>query len=180
MEGRPEDPIWSPDLKTLYVTVWQNDRSAPGVWKENVDGSNPEKIVDNCTFVSDIDPSGKYLLGVVWSGEKSGIYEVSVADKKCSLLVPDVVSFSASFARDGKSFLYAMASRGEVTIYRQGWKEGKLIGTSQPALRPFHDCLRASRRPRRCLSSEPKVTPTLSRQWPGLPATPRLNRIKAV
>jgi hypothetical protein len=38
------------------------------------------------------------------------------------------------FARDGKSFLYAGASRGEVYIYRQGWKDGKLIGTAQVAL----------------------------------------------
>ena len=42
------------------------------------------------------------------------------------------------FARDGKSFLYAVASRGEVTIYRQPWKDGKLIGTPQVALKvPF-------------------------------------------
>ena len=42
------------------------------------------------------------------------------------------------FALDGKSFLYAVASRGEVTIYRQPWKDGKLIGAAQVALKvPF-------------------------------------------
>ena len=42
------------------------------------------------------------------------------------------------FARDGKSFLYTVASRGEVTIYRQPWRDGKLKGTPQGALKvPF-------------------------------------------
>jgi hypothetical protein len=42
------------------------------------------------------------------------------------------------FARDGKSFLYDIASRSEVTIYRQSWKDGRLIGQPLVALRlPF-------------------------------------------
>jgi hypothetical protein len=54
------------------------------------------------------------------------------------LLLPGVLTSAATFARDGKSFLYAVASRGEVTIYRQAWKEGKLIGVRQVALKvPF-------------------------------------------
>jgi hypothetical protein len=44
----------------------------------------------------------------------------------------------AIFARDGKSFLYAISSRSGVTINRQLWKDGKVIGTPQVALRlPF-------------------------------------------
>jgi hypothetical protein len=72
------------------------------------------------------------------AGEKTGIYEVSISDRKCIPLLPGVATFTATFARDGKSFLYAVASRGEVTIYRQPWKDGKLIGTPQVALKvPF-------------------------------------------
>jgi hypothetical protein len=53
-------------------------------------------------------------------------------------LLPGVATEGAVFARDGKSFLYALASRGEVTIYRQPWKDGKLIGAAQVALKvPF-------------------------------------------
>ena len=53
-------------------------------------------------------------------------------------MLPGVVTFNATFARDGKSFLYAVASRGEVTIYRQPWRDGKLIGAPQVALKvPF-------------------------------------------
>ena len=58
--------------------------------------------------------------------------------KKCITLVPNAVVNSAIFARDGKSFLYAVDSRGEVTILRQSWRDGKLIGVPQVALKvPF-------------------------------------------
>jgi serine/threonine protein kinase len=126
--------VWSPDQKTIYVSGQEKGGTIPTVWKVNADGSNPEKFVDNC-WVDDIDPGGKYLLA---SEEKTGIYEVSLSDKKCIPLLSGVVKFIAVFAPDGKSFLYAVASRGEVTIYRQPWKDGKLIGAPQVALKvPF-------------------------------------------
>jgi hypothetical protein len=138
MGGTPGNAVWSPDPKNVYVSVRDNAGSMVTVWKWSVDGSNPEKVVDNCGFVTDADPGGKYLLGVVSSGEKTGIYEVSISDRKCISLLPGVVTYSATSARDGKSFLYAVPSRGEVTIYRQPWKDGKTIGTSQVALKvPF-------------------------------------------
>jgi hypothetical protein len=53
-------------------------------------------------------------------------------------VLPGVATASTTFARDGRSFLYAVASRGEVTIYRQPWKDGKFIGAPQVALKvPF-------------------------------------------
>ncbi len=94
--------------------------------------------MDNCCIVFDADPGGQYLLGVVLYGTKAGIYEVSLSDRKCISLVPGVVTETGVFAPDGKSFLYAVASRGEVTIFRQPWRDGKLIGAPQPALKvPF-------------------------------------------
>jgi hypothetical protein len=96
--------------------------------------------VNNCGMgvVTEADPSGQYLLFDVLYGEKTGIYEVSISDRKCISLLPGVVTFGAKFARDGKSFLYAVSTRGEVTIYRQGWKGGKTIGVPQVALKvPF-------------------------------------------
>ncbi|HYL16119.1 MAG TPA: hypothetical protein VEV41_24010 [Terriglobales bacterium] len=42
------------------------------------------------------------------------------------------------FPRDGKSFLYAISTRGEVTIFRQSWKDGKTTGRPRVALKvPF-------------------------------------------
>jgi serine/threonine protein kinase len=133
---RPGDNItnlvWSPDQKSVY------ESGVRAVWRVNKDGSNPEKVVDRCGIVTDADPSGQYLLGNVSSEEEIGIYEVSISERKCISLLPGVVTGSAVFARDGKSFLYAVASRGEVTIYRQPWRDGKLIGAPQLALKvPF-------------------------------------------
>ena len=49
-----------------------------------------------------------------------------------------VQTMGLRFARDGKSFLYPAVSRGETSIFRQSWKDGKLIGTPQVALKvPF-------------------------------------------
>ena len=130
--------VWSPDQKTIYVTGVEKGSPIPTVWKWNVEGSNTEKFVDNCGTVWDADPGGRYLLGVVLFGEKTGIYEVSIADGKCIPLLPGASTFGATFAGNGKSFLYAVASRGEVTIFRQPWKDGKTIGVPQVALKvPF-------------------------------------------
>jgi hypothetical protein len=39
---------------------------------------------------------------------------------------------------DGKYVLYLVASRGETTIYRQPWRDGRLTGAAQPAIKlPF-------------------------------------------
>ncbi len=138
MGDTPTNPVWSPDQKSVYATGFEKGSPTPTVWKWTVDGSNPEKFVNNCGQVTDIDPGGQYLLGFAPSGEKTGIYEVSMSDRKCISLLPGVVTFNVVFARDGKSFLYAVASRGEVTIYRQPWKDGKTLGAPQVGLKvPF-------------------------------------------
>ena len=65
-------------------------------------------------------------------------YEFSFSDKKCISLLPGVTTFGALFDRDGRSFLYAVPSRHDVTIYRQIWQDGKPIGQPQVALKlPF-------------------------------------------
>jgi Tol biopolymer transport system component/predicted Ser/Thr protein kinase len=130
--------VWSHDQKSVYASMAASGESTSEIWKWSVDGSNPEKFVDECGLVTDAEPGGRYLLGPQLFGERTGIYEVSISDRKCIPLLPGVVTFTATFARDGKSFLYAVASRGEVTIYRQPWRDGKLIGAPEVALKvPF-------------------------------------------
>jgi serine/threonine protein kinase/Tol biopolymer transport system component len=137
--------FWSPDQKFVYLTGVENGTSVPIVWRESADGSNPEKIAADCGNSSDVSPDGQYLIGAVWVGEKTGIQEFSISEKKCISLLPGVVTFSALFPRDGKSFLYAVTSQHEVTIYRQLWQDGKLIGKSQVALKlPFPFTLNAA------------------------------------
>ena len=128
--------IWSLDDEALYLGA-----ITPPVistWKENIGGSDSKKIVESCGFAAELSPDGKYLVGFVPRGEAAGIYQLSLSDNKCSVLIPGALTFSALFAPDGKSFLYAVASRGEMTIYRQPWRDGKLAGPVQVALKlPF-------------------------------------------
>jgi serine/threonine protein kinase/Tol biopolymer transport system component len=132
-----DSAVWSRDQKSVYVSVLEKT-GATSTWKWDVDGSNTEKFMDNCAELTDVDLSGRYLLGALSFGEKTGIYEVSISDRKCILLFPRVVTYATYFARDGKSFLYAVPSRGEVTIYRQPWSDGRLSGVPQVALKvPF-------------------------------------------
>jgi serine/threonine protein kinase/Tol biopolymer transport system component len=132
------DSAWSHDQKSVYVTAVENASPTLSVWKWSVDGSNPERFVSDCGIVWDADPSGQYLLGVVDRGDKTGIYEVSISDRKCTFLLSGIVTNAAVFALDGKSILYAVASRGEVTIYRQPWWDGKVTGAAEVALKvPF-------------------------------------------
>jgi len=138
MAGMPiSNAVWSPDQKSVYVSASKNAQFPHTIWKWS-DGSNPEKLVEGCGFAYDIDPGGKCLLASFFQfGEKAGVYEVPISERKCIPLLPGMTS-SAIFARDGKSLLYAVAFRGEVAIYRQPWKDGKVIGTPQVALKlPF-------------------------------------------
>jgi hypothetical protein len=130
--------LWSPDQKTLYLSGYEKGSTVATVWKENAEGANPEKLAEDCGFAFDVAPGGQYTLNVTGSGAKVGIYELSVSDKKCTSLLPGVVTFGISSALDGKAFLYAVPSRHDVTIYRQPWQDGKLIGQPQVALKlPF-------------------------------------------
>jgi hypothetical protein len=97
-----------------------------------------EKFLDDCCFFVDASPDGKHLLGFVGSGDDLGIYQISVKDKRQILLVPGVATFGAHYSPDGKSALYALASRGEVTFYRQILRDDNPLGKSQIALKlPF-------------------------------------------
>jgi serine/threonine protein kinase/Tol biopolymer transport system component len=129
--------IWSIDDKALYFGAIEPD-TGHSTWKENIDGSDARKIADSCGFVSDLSPDGKYLLGFQSRGEHAGIYQLSLTDNKCVALIPGALTFGALFAPDGKSILYAVATRGEMNVYRRPWLDGKLTGPVQVALKvPF-------------------------------------------
>jgi Tol biopolymer transport system component/tRNA A-37 threonylcarbamoyl transferase component Bud32 len=138
MAGSIAASVWAPDQSTVYVSVEGKADPIPSIWKWGVGSSTAEKFVDKCGWVADSDHSGKYLLALAIWGEKTGIYEVSTSERRCSLLLPGVATFAATFAPDDKSFLYAVTSRGQVTIYRQIWSDGKIVGIPQIAMKvPF-------------------------------------------
>ena len=133
-----QNVIWAPDQKTVYVNGQEAGATVSSILRESADGSNPEKLVEGCGLAFVAAPGGQYLLTLVPSGEKTGIYELSLSDRKCTPLAPNVVTFGIEMARDGKSFLYAVPGQRDVTIFRQPWKDGKIAGAAQVALKlPF-------------------------------------------
>jgi hypothetical protein len=86
----------------------------------------------------DSSPDRRFIIGTALWGEHSGLYQYSLADQKCTPLKPGITTFLAMYSRDGKSFLYSLASHGQTVIYRQPWRNGNPIGSPIPALKlPF-------------------------------------------
>ena len=129
---------WARDGKSVYASGLDRSTLKPQVWKVPVDGRKPEALPEYCGFVDEVSPDGKYLLTNESNGDRLGIYEINLANYTCTLLLPGVPTFFVSFATDGKGFLYALGSHGQMTIYRQPWRDGKLTGPAQVALKvPF-------------------------------------------
>jgi len=138
MGGVAFSAAWGSNNKSIYLSSVERGQPILTIWRWNLGNSNPEKLANKCGFVTDADPGGQYLLGALSGGEGTGIYEIAIFDRKCTLLLPGVVTQAALFAPDGKSLLYAVASHSGATIYRQTWREGKLIGAPKVALKlPF-------------------------------------------
>jgi serine/threonine protein kinase len=128
---------WSADGQAMYLTTITPEHGV-SVWRTNGDGSNPQPFVLDCTSSIDASVDGKYLIGFNGRGDKAGIYEISIPDKKCIALLPGVVTYSLWFAPDYKSFLYAVAEQAGVVFYRQKWHDGNPIGKPEVALKlPF-------------------------------------------
>jgi len=129
----------SPDPNFFYLGGQETDLSKVTTWKVKTDGSSVEKLVDNCGAVWDTSPDGKYLLTSLNTGSQTmGVSEFSLTDRKCTPLLPELGTLVVRFAGDGKAILYIGASRGETTIYRQPWHDGKLSGPAQAAVKlPF-------------------------------------------
>ena len=132
--GSVQAVIWSDDQKSVYINTFDKGSRTTSIWRESAEGSTPERIAEGCGFAFDTIPGGQYLLSLIATGDKIGIYEFSLADHTCTELVPGVVTFGLAAATDGKSFLYAIPSRHDVTIYRQNWQAGKAVGAPQVAL----------------------------------------------
>lgn len=138
--GNSESITWTRTGKDLFVTGNQHWRNPFPLqtWRLSPEGSSAELFSEGCGFAMDSSPDGKYLLMPMMYGDKLGIFELSVTDKKCFPLVPDVVTFLPRFSSDGKSLLYTVSTRGEVTLYSRPWLDGKVTGTPRTVLKlPF-------------------------------------------
>ena len=68
-----QNSVWSPDQKTIYVTGVEKGSPIPTVWKWSVDGSNPEKFMNNCGLVTDIDPAVSVCLATKTQEKNSNL-----------------------------------------------------------------------------------------------------------
>ena len=130
--------VWGPQ-GDLYVSGRMKDTDTDRqAYRIPADGSPAEVIAKGCGMITDLSPDGKYLLTAQTAGDKTGIFQLFLADKKCTTLVPDVVSFYPRFSGDGKSVMYTLSERGQVVLYRFPWFEGKATARPQPILKlPF-------------------------------------------
>ena len=131
-----------PGTDSIYFTSAQADRSAATSETLKLDlkdaAATPVLLEQGCLGVTDVSPNRKFVLGIRLWGTDPGIYEYSVADKKCTPLKPNLPTYVARFAPDGKSFIFILASHGETTVFRQPWLNGSLAGSAKPVLKfPF-------------------------------------------
>jgi serine/threonine protein kinase len=136
--GTVQNVLMSPDQKTVYLNSIEKSANRTRISRESAEGSTPEMVSDTCGFAFSVAPGGKYLFTLLGGVGKVGLYQLALADLKCTVLVPGAVTFGVVTGKDGKSFSYAIPSQQDVTIYRQGWVDGKLVGKPQVALKlPF-------------------------------------------
>jgi Tol biopolymer transport system component len=125
--------IWSTDGEALYITVNVNDFGSNGsVWKAAANGQKADVVMTGY-MVNDISADGKFLLGIGNRADNLGINLISVDDKKSTVIVEEVNSLNAYFAKDGKSILYTTATPEEITIHSLPWENGKVTGTVRVA-----------------------------------------------
>src|ERR1700691_2580329 len=122
--GTVQNVLMSPDQKTVYLNSIEKSANRIRISRESAEGSTPETVSDACGFAFEVAPGGKYLLTLRGGVGNGGIYQLSLADLKCAVLVPGAVTFGIVNGKDGKSFSYAIPSQQDVTIYRQGSGHG--------------------------------------------------------
>ena len=129
---------WEPGDQSIVLGGLDKNGRDEKNWRISLNDTPAVALFDGCGMATDVSPDRKFFIATSLWGEHPGIYQYSVADKKCMPLKLGIATFLAMYADDGKSFLYSLASRGETTIYRQPWRNGSAIGPPVSALKlPF-------------------------------------------
>jgi serine/threonine protein kinase len=130
--------LWEPgDQSIILGGLDKNGRDTLN-WRILLNDSPAVPFFDHCGMAIDASPDHKFIMGTVLVGDNPGLYQYSIADKKCTTLKSGLATFVAAYSADGKSYLYALASHGQTTIFRQPWRNGTPIGSPAPALKlPF-------------------------------------------
>ena len=134
--------IWEPGDQSMILggagKDKNKDKRIAKNWRVFLNGSPPVLLSENCGMAVDMSPDHRFLIGTSLWDDNPGIYQYSLADKKCTTLKSGIATYLTMFAKDGKSFVYALASHGETTIWRQPWRNGVTVGAAVPGLKlPF-------------------------------------------
>jgi Tol biopolymer transport system component len=130
--------FWAADGKSVFMSTYGvgYERTSTVLWRADAEGRAPaERVMTADCMVVAASKDGRYLLGSVQAGDQRGIYQLSLADQRRTLLVPGVTTLGIRFAPDFRSFIYPVAGSGEIVFYRQRWRDGAAIGKPQVALR---------------------------------------------
>ena len=128
--------FWTPDNKSILITAVSG--AASDLWIADTRTLQAQKFIENVSWGTEVSSDGKYVIGSLASGDGTGIYSISLMEKKETLLIPDIETYSVRFSKDHKSILYAVAEAGDINIYSAPWSDGKLTGPPVLALRlPF-------------------------------------------
>ena len=126
---------WPQGGKTFYFSSFSEGESKPEkLWKADPDGTSVVQIGDACAMISDVSRDQRYFLGTQLWGDKTGIYQYSMKDHKCTVIVPGVTTFVSRFSPDNHSFVYTASSHGQTVVMRQAWKDGALLGPPRAVL----------------------------------------------
>ena len=130
--------IFDPGDQSIILGAMDKDQRVAKNWRIFLNGAPQVLLSENCGSAVDVSPDHNFLIGTVLWGDNPGLYQYSLADKKCTVLKSNITTYLAMFAKDGNSYLYSLASHGETTIWRQPWHNGVTVGSPVPALKlPF-------------------------------------------
>lgn len=119
--------VWSADSKSVYIVV---NNQIHEIW---LDGSKKERVFPEGCYATDVSADGRYIVGC--NLQQGGICQISVADAKLTVLVPEIPTWTVRLTPDNKAIQYVIAGKGEITVYRQDWKDGALTGEPKEALK---------------------------------------------
>ncbi len=128
---------WEPGDQSIILAGLDRNNEEKN-WRVFLNGAPPEFLYAGCGLATDYSADGKFFLGTIIWGEHAGIYQYSVADKKCTVLKTGIATYLVQFSKDHRAFQYSLAAHGETTIFRQPWHDGVMVGPPTPALKlPF-------------------------------------------
>jgi serine/threonine protein kinase len=130
--------IWEAGDHSLILGGSDKSTRADKNWRLALDGSPAVPFFDHCGMAVNLSPDNKFIISSSLWGDNPGLYQYSIADKKCTTLKSGISTFMAQYSPDGKSFFYSLASHGETNIFRQPLHNGAPVGSPVPARKlPF-------------------------------------------